>query len=79
MKKDFDFIDVALIMLVVIIMVVVVVLIIGVVQDYESTNDYSYIDLDGNTGSADVCGTNRGGMWCKAADKRILVKEYTEI
>lgn len=79
MTEHFDFVVVALVVLAVVPMVVTVALVVAAFQDYGSHNDYTYIDLDGNAGSADVCGINRGGMWCKAADKRILVKEYTVI
>ena len=49
------------------------------VSDYQSKNDYSYIDIDGKTGSADYCGKNTGQPYCRAGDRTIQVKEYTKI
>lgn len=74
-----SFIDAAFAIFMAIVMLGAVLLIVVVVQDYNSPNDYTYIDLDDNTGFADMCGNGRGGMWCKAADKHILVKEYTVV
>lgn len=45
--------------------------------DNNTPNDYSYIDLDGNAGSADYCDSRRHGLYCKAGDKIITVKEYS--
>lgn len=48
-------------------------------EDYESPNDYAYIDTNGNTGFADYCTTDRGSLRCKKGEKEIIVTEYTKI
>lgn len=49
------------------------------ISDYQSKNDYSYIDMDGKTGFADYCSRDRGQLYCYASNKTIEVKEYTKI
>lgn len=56
---------------------VLVLLIISEFIDYKTPNDYAYVDLDGNAGAADYCSSSRAGMWCKAGDRKITVKEYS--
>jgi len=60
-----------------IVIVGLVLLLIASYQDYSTPNDYAYVDLDGNTGFADVCGSDRAVMWCRAGDRKITVKEYS--
>lgn len=45
--------------------------------DNNTPDDYNYIDLDGNAGSADYCGNGRYVLYCKDGDKIITVKEYS--
>ena len=56
---------------------VLVLLLISEFIDWKTPNDYSYVDLDGNAGSADYCSSSRSGMWCKAGDRKVMVKEYS--
>lgn len=49
----------------------------AVLNDYKTPNDYAYVDLDGNAGSADYCTSSRAGMWCRAGDRKVMVKEYS--
>lgn len=71
------FVDAVLLVFVVVITAGLALLLVGAAKDYASPNDYAYVDLDGNAGLADVCGRDRGGMWCRAGDQQILVKSYT--
>lgn len=54
-----------------------VLLLISEFIDWRTPNDYSYVDLDGNTGVADYCTSSRAGMWCRAGGRKITVKEYS--
>lgn len=47
-------------------------------NDYNSKNDYSYIDTSGDLGFADYCDRDRGQLYCRAGDKTIKVKEFTK-
>lgn len=42
----------------------------------DSYYGYKYVDLDGNTGTAEVCKTSYGGMWCRSDGRQIMVREY---
>lgn len=48
-------------------------------NDYNSKNDYSYIDTSGGLGFADYCDRDREKLYCLAGDRTIQVKEYTKI
>ncbi len=57
--------------------VLLVLLLVAEFTDYKTPNDYTYVDLDGNAGNADYCSSSRAGMWCKAGDRKVMVKEYS--
>ena len=54
-----------------------VLLLIASYQDYNTPYDYAYVDLDGNTGFADVCRSDKSFLSCSVGDKKITVKEYS--
>ena len=46
------------------------------VYDSITPDDYTYIDLAGNKGTADLCSNQRGVLTCYKGGKRIAVREY---
>lgn len=76
MERIFDFLA---FLFIIAIVAVIVVIVVCYFHDYTTTNDYTYVDIDGNTGVADVCSQERGLLWCKSGDRRITVKEYSLI
>lgn len=51
----------------------------GMFNDYQSKNDYAYIDMDGNTGFADYCSDDRGSLVCARGEGKIIVKKYAKV
>ena len=70
------FVDAVLLVFVVVITAGIALLFVWEAKDYASPNDYTYVDLGGNAGLADVCNKDKSGMWCKSGDRQILVREY---
>lgn len=54
-------------------------LIFAYVYDNITPDDYTYIDLAGNKGTADICSNQRGWLTCYKGGKRIAVREYMMI
>lgn len=57
----------------------VVVGVTGMYNDYQSPNDYAYIDMDGNTGFANYCSNDYGALVCTKGEEKIAVKKYTKV
>lgn len=51
----------------------------GMFNDHQSPNDYTYTDMDDNTGFADYCFNYRGSLVCTKGEGKIIVKKYAKV
>lgn len=73
------FIDCVTVAVLIVLGVAIVLGLAGMLNDYQSPNDYAYTDMDGNTGFADYCFNDRGSLVCTSGGGKIIVKKYAKV
>lgn len=78
MDTFFKIIDGIIIFILSVATLVVVILAIYICADiFVSDDNYSYVMVDGTSGSADYCDNGRGGLYCRKDGRTFTVKEFS--